>query len=95
MRRLVPRMIISKGCSADILLLPEMALPGYLIGDIWEQQTFLDDCAYYTEKIVAASENICVIFGNVATEPGKLNEDGRVRKYNAAFACHDGKLIGG
>ena len=25
--------------EADILLLPEMALPGYLIGDIWEQQT--------------------------------------------------------
>ena len=85
----------ARSLEADILLLPEMALPGYLIGDIWEQQTFLDDCAYYAEKIVAATENICVIFGSVATELGKLNEDGRVRKYNAAFACQNGKLLGG
>lgn len=40
----------ARSLEADILLLPEMALPGYLIGDIWEQQTFLDDCAYYAEK---------------------------------------------
>ena len=44
----------ARSLEADILLLPEMALPGYLISDIWEQQTFLDDCAYYAEKIVAA-----------------------------------------
>lgn len=85
----------ARSLEADILLLPEMALPGYLIGDIWEQQTFLDDCAYYAEKIVTATKNICLIFGSVATEPGKLNEDGRVRKYNAAFACQNGKLLGG
>lgn len=81
--------------QADILLLPEMALPGYLIGDLWEQQTFLDDCEYYTQQIVKTSDNLCIMFGSVAVEPGKLNEDGRVRKYNAAFACHQGRLIGG
>ena len=81
--------------KADILLLPEMALPGYLIGDLWEQQSFLDDCEYYAQQIALHSKDICVMFGSVAVEAGKLNEDGRVRKYNAAFACHDGKLIGG
>lgn len=81
--------------GADILLLPEMALPGYLIGDLWEQQSFIDDCEYYAQQIAEASKGICVMFGSVASESGKLNEDGRVRKYNAAFACQDGKLIGG
>ena len=81
--------------QADILLLPEMSLPGYLIGDLWEQQSFLDDCEYYAQQITQASQNICVLFGSVASEPGKLNEDGRVRKYNAAFACQNGKLLGG
>lgn len=85
----------AKKQQADILLLPEMALPGYLIGDLWEQQTFLDDCEYYTQQIVNASDNLCIMFGSVAVEPGKLNEDGRVRKYNAAFACQNGRLIGG
>ncbi len=80
---------------ADILLLPEMCLPGYLIGDLWEQQTFLDDCEYYAQQIVAASKNLCVLFGSVAVEEGRLNEDGRIRKYNAAFACQNGKLLDG
>lgn len=81
--------------KADILLLPEMCIPGYLICDIWEQQTYLDDCQFYTREIIAASKDLCIMFGSVATEPGKLNEDGRVRKYNVAFACQNGKLIGG
>lgn len=85
----------AKEQQADILLLPEMVLPGYLIGDLWEQQSFLDDCTYYAQQLVQASSGICVMFGSVAVEAGKLNEDGRVRKYNAAFACQDGKLIGG
>ena len=59
--------------QADILLLPEMALPGYLIGDLWEQQTFLDDCYYYYQEIVKASQDICVAFGSVAMEKDKLN----------------------
>lgn len=81
--------------GADILLLPEMCVPGYLIGDMWEQQTYLDDCEYYNEKIIEASEGICIMFGSVAAEKDKLNEDGRLRKYNAAFACCNGKTLGG
>ncbi|MBR1976443.1 MAG: NAD(+) synthase, partial [Phascolarctobacterium sp.] len=85
----------AKEKQADILLLPEMCIPGYLIGDLWEQQTFLDDCQYYAEQIIAASKGICIMFGNVAFEKDKLNEDGRLRKYNAAFTCQDGQIIGG
>ena len=81
--------------GADILLLPEMALPGYLIGDVWEQQSFLDDCDYYCQEIIKASTGLCIAFGSVAMEKDKLNEDGRLRKYNAAFVCQDGKLLGG
>lgn len=85
----------AKERDADILLLPEMCLPGYLIGDVWEQQSFLDDCAYYAAEIVKSADNICLMFGSVAVEADKLNEDGRVRKYNAAYAAAGGRLIGG
>ena len=94
-KRILELITIAKSKQADILLLPEMCIPGYLIGDLWEQQTFLDDCQYYAEKIIEASQDICVMFGNVAFEKDKLNEDGRLRKYNAAFACQNGKVIGG
>lgn len=85
----------AKEKKADILLLPEMCLPGYLIGDLWEQQTFLDDCAYYAQQIAAQAENICIVFGSVATEKGKINEDGRIRKYNAAYICQNGRMLSG
>lgn len=85
----------AKEKNADILLLPEMCLPGYLIGDLWEQQTFLDDCAYYAQQIAAQAENICIVFGSVATETGKINEDGRIRKYNAAYICQNGTMLSG
>lgn len=85
----------TKEKKADILLLPEMCLPGYLIGDLWEQQTFLDDCAYYAQQIAAQAENLCIVFGSVATEKGKINEDGRIRKYNAAYICQNGAMLSG
>lgn len=81
--------------KADILLLPEMCLSGYFIGDIWEQESFLDDCAYYNQQIINASHNLCVIFGSVAWEKNKYNEDGTIRKYNAAYVCQNGQLLGG
>ena len=31
----------------DILLLPELAVPGYFLGDLWEQTAFIEDCAAY------------------------------------------------
>lgn len=85
----------ARGAQVDILLLPELMVPGYLLGDLWEQSAFLRDCEAWGKEIIAASEGICVIFGNIATDPDKVNEDGRIRKYNAAFVAQDGKLLQG
>lgn len=79
--------------NTDILLLPEMAIPGYMIGDLWEQTSFLQDCEHYGQQIIEASQDITVIFGNVAIDWKRTNADGHVRKYNAAFAARDGKLL--
>ena len=73
----------AKAEHIDVLLLPELCIPGYLLGDLWEQPAFLQDCANFGEKLIAASEGICIIFGNIATDNSKVNEDGRIRKYNA------------
>lgn len=82
--------------GADILFLPECAVPGYLIGDLWEQTSFLEDCEAYGQDIINATADydICVVFGNIALDYNKVNEDGRVRKYNAAFAAYRGKALG-
>ena len=38
--------------KADILLLPELVVPGYLIGVLWEQKSFLEDCEAFGEEII-------------------------------------------
>lgn len=83
----------AKEQNVALIIFPEMAIPGYLLGDTWEQHAFLEDCEYYGKQIIHASENICVQFGNVAVDWSKHNNDGRVRKYNAFFTAYQGKLL--
>ncbi len=80
-----------QGC--DLIIFPELSVPGYFIGDVWDQPDFIDECVRLGEEIRAASEGIAVIYGNVAKEQGRVNLDGRTRKYNAMFIAQDGKFI--
>lgn len=81
--------------QVQMIVFPEMSIPGYFLGDTWEQLAFLRDCEAYGQRIVLASTDICIVFGNIAMDWDKLNDDGRVRKYNACFIAYQGKLMGG
>lgn len=83
----------AKNNKADMIIFPELAISGYLIGDMWESESFIRECEELGEEIIKASKDIFVIFGNVAVDRNKKNFDGRVRKYNALFLAKDGKLI--
>lgn len=80
--------------QADIIVFPEMAIPGYFLGDTWEQPAFLRDCETYGQQIIEESANICIIFGNIGIDWNKKNDDGRFRKYNACFIAHNKRLVG-
>lgn len=79
--------------QADLIVLPEMAVPGYFVGDMWERPSFLKECDEFTQRIAALSGDAPVIFGSVGTDPSARNEDGRIRKYNAAFIAQRGQLL--
>jgi NAD+ synthase (glutamine-hydrolysing) len=82
---------MAKEDRADLIVFPEMAIPGYILGDTWERRAFIEECYEYERDIVGASEGIVTIFGNITHDPTKVNEDGRVRKYNTAVvaACRE------
>ena len=84
---------LAKNDKVDILLFPELAVPGSMIGDLWEQTDFLKDCETYGQEIIEAAQDIIVIFGNVAIDWKRKNKDGLVRKYDAAFTAQNGTLI--
>ncbi len=83
----------AKRAGEELIVFPEMAIPGYLLGDEWERPAFLRECERCGNDLIAASIGIIVIFGNVAVDWQKTNEDGRVRKYNALFVAESGRLI--
>jgi len=47
------------------------------------------------QEVIDATKNsnMSVIWGNILIDPNKVNEDGRIRKYNAAFVARNGVLV--
>lgn len=94
--------------GASLVVFPEMALPGYLLGDEWENDAFLRDLAAMDAEIVRHTRGRCAaIWGSVRAvfgdHPpvlghvpplGARGEDGRTRKYNAACVAADGRPVG-
>jgi NAD+ synthase (glutamine-hydrolysing) len=92
--------------GASLALFPENALPGYLLGDLWENNAFLQEIAEMNLEIAAYTQGkASAIWGSV--QPifeafpilGRTHsfftkgEDGRTRIYNAAFVAENGKFL--
>lgn len=75
--------------GSDLHVFGEMGVSGYLIGDEWENETFVRECEDMNQEIIGATKDsaMTIVWGNVLTDSGEVNEDGRIRKYNAAFVA--------
>ena len=85
----------AKAVSTDILIFPELCLSGYMVGDLWDQVPFINDCLYYGDEIMksTANTNLTIIFGNVGIDESLHNLDGSLRKYNALYIASKGQLV--
>lgn len=85
----------AKAVSTDILIFPELCLSGYMVGDLWDQVPFINDCLYYGEELIKATvnTNLTIIFGNVGIDESLRNLDGSLRKYNALYVASKGQLV--
>lgn len=85
----------AKGNGRSVVVFPEMAVPGYLLGDEWENDAFIRECADMNAEIAAATKDgIAAVWGNVLVDRNARGEDGRIRKYNAAFVAQNGEMVG-
>ena len=82
----------AKSEKADIILFPEMVLPGYLLGDLWERESFINETLSAQTKLIDAARDIIICFGGLAVDKNKSGEDGRIRKFNAFYIAQNGKL---
>ena len=81
------------GLDFDLLVFPEMAVPGYFVGDIWERPGFVDRCEEACQRIVAAAQQCAVVFGSVGRDFDHRGEDGRPRLFNAAWVAQYGQVV--
>jgi NAD+ synthase (glutamine-hydrolysing) len=93
--------LLAKACDssgeikADLLVLPEMAVPGYLLGDLWERDAYLRACEDVAVKLIAATrgKSCALLFGTVGIDWKAKGEDGRPRKFNAFVFAQDGQAF--
>ena len=70
----------AKSQKADMIVFPELCIPGYLISDTWEELAYLKDCLAYGEQIREMADGIIIVFGDIAIDTRSTHQDGRVRK---------------
>ena len=83
--------------GADIIVGSEMMLAPYLRCDSYEDEDFVRDMWRAASVIRAESKriNAVLIFGGIGLDINKdaVGQDGRTRKYNAAFVAQGGRLV--
>jgi len=93
LKKILDEIQLAKKKALDVVIFPEMSVSGYLIGDEWENESFIKDLMRCNQEILEASRGIVVIWGNVWVDFDKKGEDGRCRKYNAALIANNGKWV--
>ncbi|MDD5705890.1 MAG: NAD(+) synthase [Kiritimatiellae bacterium] len=91
--RMLSHIAAARSAGIQLLVFPELAVPGCLLGDEWDRPAFLRECETCGAELVAASDGLVLVFGNVAVDWQRRNEDGRARKYNALFIAEDRRLL--
>jgi len=79
--------------GADLIVTPEMALPGYCIGDLVEDEGFLAANERAMRRIADVASNITAVIGFIDFDTSARNDSGGLRKYNAAAVVRDGQVL--
>ena len=62
----------ARTAGAQVVMFPELAISGLLVGDYWQRSGFVADCLQIGEELAAAAPDMTLIFGNVGLREGKL-----------------------
>ena len=75
----------AKKAEADLIVFPELALSGLLVGDYQRNNSFIKDCLAYNNTLAETATGIAVLFGNYS-----LGEEGLK---NAVYLAFDGEIV--
>ena len=76
----------AKEDGADLIVFPQNAVSGYLLGDVWLDEDFCRYADSFNDELIRESEDIAIVWGNIRYR--------NRRRFNAAFfALYTGCLI--
>lgn len=93
-RNIKEKISIAQKQGADLIIFPEMALTGYCISDLVEDNLFVKRNKELLGDIAKQIKNCAAIIGFIDYDHEKRNNDGRIRKYNSAALLQNGKILG-
>lgn len=73
----------AKSRGAELIVFPELAVSGLLLGELAQSEAFYQECRACGERIAAAAQDIMVIYGNLCRREGRL--------YNSVFLAAQGE----
>ena len=81
--------------SWDLLILPEMAIPGYMIWDKWKSNSFIKECNEMNQDILDELKINwnSAIWWNISFDENAKNNDWSIKKFNSAFVAQNGELL--
>ena len=79
--------------GTHVIAFPEACVSGYMIGDKFEDISFMQDVQANNRRIceATAGKDIVAIFGSFHTSPMRRGTDGRPRVSNVAIVAQDGR----
>jgi NAD+ synthase (glutamine-hydrolysing) len=86
----------AKSQGAQMIVFPELCLTGYLIGDQFLDNAWVDYAVSFNDQIKALSTDIIIVWGNVVTlgkNPSITNNDSRLAKLNAGLIAYQGQYV--
>lgn len=69
--------------GAEMILFPELAVSGLLLGDLATEETFVAECLSAGYQLAEAAQDIMVVYGNLDYRDGQL--------YNAVYLAYNGE----
>jgi NAD+ synthase (glutamine-hydrolysing) len=79
--------------GAELLVTPEMCIPGYCIGDLVEDAGFLAANERAIQRVAAAATTLTAVVGFVDHDRSATNDNGTILKHNAAAVVSGGRVV--
>ncbi|MDP3733315.1 MAG: nitrilase-related carbon-nitrogen hydrolase, partial [Candidatus Daviesbacteria bacterium] len=83
----------AKENKADIIIFPELAIPGYMSLDLMLHQKFVEQNLRALQQIIKHTKDILVIIGFIDQDKKKIGPDGTPVRYNSAAIIYNKKLL--